>query len=94
MPRPYRPMAFGNEFIVRAYATGIDHMKLQKLTYVAYGWWLAYQDIPVLNEQPQVWKLGPVFNSMYFALNHFGSRLISTCQNDVFGMSHHASMMR
>lgn len=59
-------------------------MKLQKLTYMSYGWWLAYFDEPFLNEQPQVWQHGPVFKSLYHALSTFGWRPIRTVQNDNF----------
>ena len=51
-------------------------MKLQKLTYYAYGWWLAYHPEPILDEAPQVWKHGPVFDSLYHALKHNGNEPI------------------
>ncbi|WP_310030754.1 Panacea domain-containing protein [Caulobacter rhizosphaerae] len=43
-------------------------MKLQKLVYYAYGWWLAYQPEPLLTEGPELWKHGPVFSSLYRTL--------------------------
>ena len=83
MPRPYRPLAFGNRFIEKAFGAGVEHMKLQKLTYISYGWWLAFEDDPIIHEQPQVWKLGPVFNSMYFSLRQHGSQSINAVQRDL-----------
>ncbi len=71
--RPYTPLAFANEFVRLSAPNGIQHMKLQKLTYYAYGWWLAYYPEPILSEAPQVWKHGPVFESMYHALKHNGN---------------------
>jgi uncharacterized phage-associated protein len=80
----YKPLAVANEFIVMSEGQGVDHMKLQKLTYMAYGWWLAYYDEPFINEAPQVWQHGPVFKSLYHALSMNGWRPIKTVQNDVF----------
>jgi uncharacterized phage-associated protein len=77
MPPPYRPLALANNLTRwHGYEDGIDHMKLQKLVYLAHGWWLAYHDAPVVSERPQVWRYGPVFPSMYRALSPFGSRPI------------------
>lgn len=84
MPVPYKPLAVANEFIVMAGPSGVSHMKLQKLVYCSYGWWLAYHDEPFINEQPQVWQHGPVFKSLYFALNQYGWRNITSVQNDNF----------
>jgi uncharacterized phage-associated protein len=47
-------------------------MKLQKLVYYAYGWWLLYHSEPIMTEPPEVWRHGPVFSSMYHALKHHG----------------------
>lgn len=65
MPRPYHPLAFANEFILKAQPAGVEHMKLQKLVYYSYGWWIAYHEEPILTEPPQVWRYGPVFVSLY-----------------------------
>jgi uncharacterized phage-associated protein len=84
MPIPYKPLAVANEFIVMAGHGGVSHMKLQKLVYCSYGWWLAYHDEPFIIEQPQVWRHGPVFKSLYFVLNQFGWRDITVAQDDNF----------
>lgn len=47
-------------------------MKLQKLLYYANGWWLATEGEPLLNENPQVWRYGPVFRWLYSSLSGFG----------------------
>jgi uncharacterized phage-associated protein len=80
--RPYRPLAFANEFIVMSRPDGAEHMKLQKLVYIAYGWWLAFHDKPILSEQPQVWTHGPVFKRLYHTLKHFGRRSIESTQRE------------
>lgn len=83
MPRPYKPIAFANEFIQKSDPSGIEHMKLQKLVYCSYGWWLAYHDDPILSEEPQVWAHGPVFKSLYHALKHHGRTPITQLQKDM-----------
>jgi uncharacterized phage-associated protein len=82
MPRPYRPLAFANEFILKSQGVGIEHMKLQKLVYYAYAWWLGYHNDPILSEPPQVWRYGPVFSSLYHALKGFGRTPIADEQSD------------
>ena len=52
-------------------------MKLQKLAFYTYGWWLAYNDDRLLTEPPEVWQYGPVFASLYGALRPFGSAAIT-----------------
>lgn len=82
MQTPYSPLALANEFIERAGEHGIEHMKLQKLVHITNGWWLAYRTEPLLNEQPEVWKYGPVFASLYNVLKEFGRTPILTKQKD------------
>ena len=87
MPGTYSPLAVANEFIRLAGDKGIDHMKLQKLVYYAHGLSLA-RGRRLVNEQPQVWKLGPVFKSLYFQLKYYGGRLISSPERDgMFGQA-------
>ena len=50
----------------------VSHMKLQKLLYYANGWWLATTGGRLLNENPQVWRYGPVYNWLYKSLSRFG----------------------
>lgn len=75
--KKYTPLTLANAFIQKAGRdNGIEHMKVQKLAYFAYGWWLALKNEPLLSESPQVWKYGPVFNSLYHSLSHFkGDRI-------------------
>jgi uncharacterized phage-associated protein len=50
----------------------VSHMKLQKLLYFANGWWLATSGAPLLNESPQVWRYGPVYQYLYKIFSRFG----------------------
>lgn len=78
----YKPLAFANEFIRKAGPIGAEHMKLQKLVYMSYGWWLAFHDEPILDESPQVWAHGPVLKSLYHILKTYGRTPIQHIQKD------------
>lgn len=84
MVRPYTPLAFANEFIVKAAPVGVVHMKLQKLVYMCYGWWLVAHNEPIIDEAPQVWKHGPVFKSLYSVLATHGHSRIANTQTRFF----------
>ena len=85
MAAPYLPLAIANTFIERfAPAADIEHMKLQKLVYCAYGWWLATQGMNaprLTTEGPQIWQHGPVFNSLYQTLKVYGRQSITSAQS-------------
>lgn len=81
--KKFYPLALANTFIERhGRREGIQHMKLQKLSYFAHGWWLAYNSESFLKEKPQVWKYGPVFKSLYRILAPFGKEYINLPQKD------------
>jgi uncharacterized phage-associated protein len=76
-----KPLALANAFIDRfADHVGIQHMKLQKLCYYAYGWWLTAHEEPLLDRGPEVWRYGPVFSELYSDLKAFGNQLIPRAQ--------------
>jgi uncharacterized phage-associated protein len=82
----YTPLALANTFLKRhGDEGGIEHMKLQKLCFYAYGWWLVDHDKPLLVEGPEVWKFGPVFSSLYSVLAMYGRQPISKPQKMAFG---------
>lgn len=90
---PYTPTAIANSFIEHFGDQGrIHHIKLQKLVYCAYGWWLAKTsssyggelaaNMPRLTDEgPQVWQYGPVFASMYQVFRIFGNAPIWDMQS-------------
>lgn len=84
MAVPYAPLAIANEFIDRhGEPYGVEHMKLQKLVYCTYGYWLGHygtDETRLTSEGPQIWKFGPVFPSLYHALKLFGRREIDAPQ--------------
>lgn len=85
MPVPYTPLAVANNFLEQFGQTdGIEHMKLQKLVYCSYGWWLAVNGLDgtrLTTEGPEIWKHGPVFDSLYHALKVFGRKPITAPQS-------------
>ena len=81
----YTPLAVANTFLRKhGDEGGIEHMKLQKLCFYAYGWWLTQSDEPLLSEGPEVWKYGPVFSSLYTILAPHGRKPITTPQKTIF----------
>src|SRR2546430_458225 len=50
----------------------ITPMKIQKLVYFAHGWHLAVIDRPLINEQVEAWKFGPVIRTIYTAFREYG----------------------
>ena len=86
MGAPYPSLAIANKFIELSLNTegGIEHMKLQKLIYFSYGWWLSLKGLGglrLINEAPQIWKHGPVFNYLYHVLKVFGRQAICEVQS-------------
>lgn len=81
MPVPYTPLAIANYFIVNyGKKDGIEHMKLQKLVYCSYGWWLSNRGLDnerLTKEGPEIWKHGPVFSSLYYVLRVYGREPIN-----------------
>jgi uncharacterized phage-associated protein len=72
---PYSPATVANYFLDKASqeARALTPMQLIKLVYIAHGWHLGYFGQPLINEQIQAWKYGPVVESLYQRLKHYGS---------------------
>jgi uncharacterized phage-associated protein len=63
----YDPKTIAEWFVHRAEREGefLTQMKLQKLVYISHGWSLGLFDKPLINEQVQAWKWGPVIPPLY-----------------------------
>lgn len=64
----------------------IDHLKLQKLVYIAHGWNLAINDKPLIFQDVQAWPFGPVVPTVYKAFrgsgyNPIGDRATVVCED-------------
>lgn len=57
--------AVANALLTRAGARGLDPMKLIKLSYLAQGWMLGLYGEPLIWEDAEAWKYGPVFREIY-----------------------------
>jgi uncharacterized phage-associated protein len=75
----YAPASIANGFLELGFRDGIavDPMKIQKLSFFAQGYYLASTDDPLLNEQFQAWKFGPVLPTIYQRLKRFGGGAIT-----------------
>ena len=49
----------------------LGHMKLQKLVYYAYGWYLAYYDKPLFLETVYAFRHGPAVKEVYDRFESF-----------------------
>lgn len=71
----YNPTTVANYFIDKFSKKGnLTPMKLIKLTYISYGWYLALtgKKERLIDESPVAWDFGPVFPSLYFSLKKYG----------------------
>ena len=77
---PYPATTIASEFLRAAETAGtaITHMKLQKLVYLAHGWYLAFSECqPLIEERVRAWQYGPVIQELYTQLAHYGRRSIT-----------------
>lgn len=49
-------------------------MQLLKLVYICHGWMLGLYGVPLIRDQIQAWKYGPVIPKLYDAVRHFRSQ--------------------
>jgi uncharacterized phage-associated protein len=72
--------AVANFFLDLAEASGttLSPMKLQKLVYFAHGWHLAILGTPLIDEQVEAWKFGPVIRTLYHEFKSCGNQAIQS----------------
>lgn len=75
----YSPIQVANRFINLARSRGeaLTHMQLQKLAYIAHGFYLALMKRPLLNEPVSAWTYGPVIPGMYDAFKNYRNNPIN-----------------
>lgn len=73
-----------NEFINSAAEDGnaLTPMQLLKLVYIAHGWMLGLYGVPLVINDIEAWKYGPVIPDLYHALSRFRNRHITEPIND------------
>lgn len=77
----YPALAIANAFIdigKQSSANDLTPMKLQKLVYFAHGWNLGAAEQPLINEQVEAWRYGPVVRSIYEAAKYYGNQPVSS----------------
>lgn len=82
----YSSITIGNYFIKKYAEKGnLTPLKLLKLVYIAYGWYLALKNIdePLVSEKPQAWANGPVFPNLYHNIKQFGKSPIKEPINNI-----------
>lgn len=78
----YSPLCIANYFIYKSIDEGlkITPMKVLKLVYIAHGWHLGIRKEPLITEQTEAWKYGPVVESVYRAFKKYGKNDIDSMQ--------------
>ena len=82
---PYTPQHIANFFLYRAEQEGIKDitpMKLIKLVYIAYAWYLALYNKPLFDECIEPWQHGPVVPSIYHEFKKFRANPITEFANN------------
>ena len=66
------PRAVANWLIGQGISDGhpLTHIAVQKLMYFAHGWMLSIHDAPLIDQEYEAWKYGPVVPSVYHNLKH------------------------
>ncbi len=72
------PQHVANYFLERAAREnrGLSPIKLLKLVYIGYGWYLALTGEKLFAENIQAWQHGPVIPSLYHEFKHYRSNAI------------------
>ena len=74
----YTAMDVADCFVRLALREGkpLTNMKVQKLTYIAYGYWLGFTNYQLFQEAVEAWQYGPVIRELYYQLAHYGANFI------------------
>jgi uncharacterized phage-associated protein len=76
---PYSSLEIGNEFLRLAdgHRAKLTQMQLQKLVYLAHGYFLAATGRPLVEDDVEAWDYGSVFPKLRNATKEYGKRAIS-----------------
>jgi uncharacterized phage-associated protein len=79
-----KSLTIANYFIKKAMQTGAEltPMKLIKLVYIANGWYLALKKEPLIDENVEAWKFGPVVPTVYYQFRKFYKGQIDSYYTD------------
>ena len=80
----YSAKAVANYFLSKYGKHGITPLKIQKLVYLAHGWYMAFYDDPLVDDEfAEAWEFGPVFASLYHEFKHRGKAAIVDLATEV-----------
>lgn len=76
--QPMNASQLASELVRRRWARGqsTTNLDLQKLAYFCHGWHLALLGTPLVNEEFEAWRFGPVLPSIYHKFKVFASNPI------------------
>lgn len=76
----YNPLVISNFFINKSLETGIEltPMKLLKLVYISHGWFMGYNDDPLISDAVLAWEHGPVIRKVYDRFKVYGRNQITS----------------
>jgi uncharacterized phage-associated protein len=82
----YDARTVANEFLRLARDRGheLTNMQLQKLVYIAHGYTLAILHEPLVRQDIEAWRYGPVIKDLYQVLRQYGSGFVT----DLIPVSH------
>jgi uncharacterized phage-associated protein len=77
--RPYTSIAIANELLKRAKEADlpITHLKLQKLVYFSHALCLALEKKPLIRDEVQAWRYGPVIPDLFRECAKYGKKEIN-----------------
>ena len=75
----YSAIQIANEIIKKGSKQDLffTQMQLLKLVYIAHGWHLAIKGEPLVDDEIQAWKYGPVIPNLYQSISRFGASQIT-----------------
>lgn len=68
------------QYIVANSKVSVTPMRLLKLLYVAHGYSLALNRVPLLDEAVQAWQYGPIVPSVYDAVRKYRSKPVESIE--------------
>ncbi|MGY2286711.1 Panacea domain-containing protein [Pseudomonas gingeri] len=84
---PYSSKAVANSILHLSQERGVydnTPMKIQKLVYYAHAWYLAFYGVPLIKDEIQAWKYGPVIPELYFAFSEYGDSVIQSPTTELY----------
>jgi uncharacterized phage-associated protein len=73
----YSASTIARYFVEKAsIADGKTPMQLNKMTYIAHGWCLAIYNRPLILEDVEAWKYGPVIRNLYYDMKKYGNGIV------------------